>query len=166
MIFLTVGTQFPFDRLVRAVDEWLDHDSFGEEVYAQMGESAYVPRHFEAVASLDKAAFDQRFQQASAIISHAGMGTITMALEHGKSLLAMPRLKRYREVVSDHQGPLAEKFEALGHILLARDERELDGKFRQLRTFVPRPRKADPGAVAGRIGRFLESLDGAGKSRQ
>jgi beta-1,4-N-acetylglucosaminyltransferase len=164
MIFLTVGTQFPFDRLVRAVDDWLDHDSFGEEVCAQIGESSYVPRHFEAVVSLDKVAFDQRFQQASGIISHAGMGTITMALDHGKSLLAMPRLKKYREVVSDHQGPLAEKFEALGHILLARDEGQLAQKFPQLRSFVPHPRKADNDAVARRIGRFLELIGGNRRS--
>ncbi len=160
MIFLTVGTQFPFDRLVRAVDDWLDHDSFGEEVFAQIGESSYRPRHFEAVVSLDKAAFDRRVQQASAFISHAGMGTITMALDHGKSLLAMPRLKKYREVVSDHQGPLAEKFEALGHILLARDESQLAVKFPELRAFVPEPRRADSNAVTRRIGRFLELLNG------
>jgi beta-1,4-N-acetylglucosaminyltransferase len=156
MIFLTVGTQFPFDRLVRAVDDWLDQNSLGEEVWAQIGDSTYVPRNFEAIASLDKAAFDRRFQQASAIISHAGMGTITMALEHGKSLLAMPRMKKHKEVVSDHQLPLAEKFEALGHILLARDESQLAGKFQQLKSFVPRPRKADQDAVARCIGRFLE----------
>jgi beta-1,4-N-acetylglucosaminyltransferase len=160
MIFLTVGTQFPFDRLVRAVDDWLDRNSLGEEVFAQVGDSTYTPRHFEAVVSLDKAAFDQRFRQASAIISHAGMGTITMALDHGKSLLAMPRLKKHREVVSDHQGPLAQKFEALGHILLALDETQLPAKFSQLRSFAPQPRRADHEAVARRIGRFLNRLDG------
>jgi beta-1,4-N-acetylglucosaminyltransferase len=165
MIFLTVGTQFPFDRLVRAIDDWLDHDSLGEEVFAQIGESSYMPRHFEAVVSLDKSAFDHRFEQASAIISHAGMGTITMALERDKSLLAMPRLKKHGEVVSDHQGPLAEKFEALGHILLARDENELVEKLPRLTTFVPRPRKADGNAVASRIRSFLELMHGGGRSK-
>jgi UDP-N-acetylglucosamine transferase subunit ALG13 len=162
MIFLTVGTQFPFDRLVRAVDDWLDRNSFGEEVCAQIGDSSYVPRNFKAVASLDKAAFDQRFEQASAIISHAGMGTITMALDHGKALLAMPRLKKYREVVNDHQMPLAEKFETLGHILLARDEGQLADKLYQLKSFVPQPRKTAHDAVAQHIGRFLEHV---GKNR-
>jgi beta-1,4-N-acetylglucosaminyltransferase len=165
MIFLTVGTQFPFDRLVRAVDAWLDHNSFDEEVWAQIGDSPYTPRNFEAVVSLDKAAFDRRFQQASGIISHAGMGTITMALDHNKSLLVMPRLKKYGEVVSDHQTPLAERFETLGHILLARDEGELAEKFPRLKSFVPRPRRADHDAVARRIGRFLE-LAGGGRQSQ
>jgi UDP-N-acetylglucosamine transferase subunit ALG13 len=49
MIFLTVGTQFPFDRLVRAVDEAFDNGAIDEEVFAQIGETSYRPRNFEQV---------------------------------------------------------------------------------------------------------------------
>ena len=155
MIFLTVGTQFPFDRLVKAVDDLFDRGLIHEQIVAQIGDSKYRPRHFEAVASLDKNAFDRNIQEASAIIGHAGMGTITMALEHSKPLLAMPRRKKYGEVVNDHQVVLAIKFEALGHILLARDETELADKIAELKSFVPRPRKVDPSEVARRIDTFL-----------
>jgi beta-1,4-N-acetylglucosaminyltransferase len=155
MIFLTVGTQFPFDRLVRAVDEFLDDNVLGEDVFAQIGKSTYLPRNFEAIPSLEKGVFDAHFFRASAVISHAGMGTITMALENSKPLLTMPRLRRYGEVVNDHQLVLATRFAALGHILLAHDETELPGRLAGLKSFVPRPRKADPDAVARRIGMFL-----------
>lgn len=155
MIFLTVGTQFPFDRLVKAVDDLYDRGLIHEPVIAQIGDSKYRPRHFEAVASLDKSAFDRNIREASGIIGHAGMGTITMALENCRPLLAMPRLKKYGEVVNDHQVALAVKFEAMGHILLARDETELPDKIAGLQSFVPRPRKADPDAVARRIDMFL-----------
>jgi UDP-N-acetylglucosamine transferase subunit ALG13 len=158
MIFLTVGTQFPFDRLVKAVDDLCDRGLIQEPIVAQIGDSTYRPRHFEAVASLDKSAFDRHVQHASAIIGHAGMGTITMALDNGKPLLAMPRRKKYSEVVNDHQVVLAIKFEALGHILLARDETELPDKIERLKSFVPRPRKADPDAVIGRISAFLAEV--------
>jgi len=160
MIFLTVGTQFPFDRLVAAIDRLFDDGVMRDDVFAQIGESSYQPRHFEAVASLEKEAFDERFRRASAIISHAGMGAITMALDHGKPLLVMPRQRKYKEVVNDHQAALAETFDALGHILLARDETQLRAKVEQLRSFVPRPRQADPEVVARRIRRFLETLAG------
>jgi UDP-N-acetylglucosamine transferase subunit ALG13 len=159
MIFLTVGTQFPFDRLVAAIDRLFETGVMQEEVLAQIGASPYVPRHFEAVAALEKKAFDDCFRRASAVISHAGMGAITMALDYGKPLLVMPRLRRYKEVVNDHQTTLAERFEALGHLLLARDETQLALKVEQLRSFVPRPRQADPGVVAGKIRHFLEDLD-------
>ena len=148
MIFLTVGTQFPFDRLVAAINRLFEEGVMHDEVFAQIGQSPYQPRHFEAVVSLEKKAFDDRFQRASAVISHAGMGAITMALDQGKPLLVMPRQRRLHEVVNDHQAALAEKFAALGHLLLARDETQLGGKVEQLRSFVPRPRHAHPEVVA------------------
>jgi len=158
MIFLTVGTQFPFDRLVTTIDDLFDEGVIQDDLFAQIGDSVYKPRNFAAVGSLEKKAFDDRFRQASAVISHAGMGAITMALDQNKPLLVMPRLKRYREVVNDHQAALATKFEALGHILVAQDETQLRVKVGQLRSFVPRPRQANPEIVAERIGRFLETL--------
>lgn len=161
MIFLTVGTQFPFDRLVQAIDHLFEEGLISEDVFGQVGQSAYTPRHFQAVASLEKKAYDERFRQASAIISHAGMGAITMALDHDKPLLVMPRQRKYKEVVNDHQGPLADKFEALGHILVARDEAQLREKVAQLGSFVPRRREAEPAAVARKIRHFLERCGGA-----
>jgi beta-1,4-N-acetylglucosaminyltransferase len=160
VIFLTVGTQFPFDRLVRAIDHLFEEGLISEEVFGQIGQSTYTPRHFRAVASLEKKAYDERFRQASAIISHAGMGAITMALDYDKPLLVMPRQKKYKEVVNDHQGALADQFETLGHILVARDETQLREKVAQLGSFVPRPRTAEPEVVAQKIRHFLELCDG------
>lgn len=158
MIFLTVGTQFPFDRLVQAVDDAFDECSVDEEIFAQIGESSYKPRNFKSVASLEKKVFDEYLQEATGIISHAGMGTITMALKNHKPLLVMPRMKRCKEHVNDHQVATAKKFEELGRILVAYDTKDLLQKMKQLRTFVPRKRKAQPEAVANRIAQFLDEL--------
>jgi len=57
MIFLTVGTQFPFDRLVKAVDDLLDGDLVNEKIFAQIGDSSYRPRNFKVVSSLEKRFF-------------------------------------------------------------------------------------------------------------
>ena len=158
MIFLTVGTQFPFDRLVKSVDQAFDEGLIEEEIFAQIGETSYKPHNFESAASLEKKAFDKRLKEASSVISHAGMGTITMALDNNKPLLVMPRSKKYGEVVNDHQAAIARKFEELGHILTVYDTKDLPNGIRKLKNFVPRERKANPEAVADRIHRFLNSL--------
>jgi len=158
MIFLTVGTQFPFDRLVRAVDGIIDDGLISETLFAQIGESSYKPRNFESAARLEKKVFDERLKQASSIISHAGMGTITMALSNHKPLLVMPRLKRYHEVVNDHQVAIARKFAELGHILVAYDVKDLPDGIKKLKNFIPRERKINSEAVVNRIRSFLESL--------
>lgn len=158
MIFLTVGTQFPFDRLVKAVDNAFDQGLVDEEIFAQIGETTYKPRNFESAASLGKKVFDMYFKKATSVISHAGMGTITMALDNNKPLLVMPRLKKYSEVVNDHQIAIARKFEELGHILVAYQQDDLLRKIERLRLFVPKPRQAQPKAVAERIAHFLKRV--------
>jgi len=158
MIFLTVGTQFPFDRLVQALDDIVDQSLIDEEIFAQIGESSYKPRNFESVASLGKRMFDKYVKKASAIISHAGIGIITIALENEKPLLVMPRLKKYGEVVNDHQVTITKKFEKLGHVLAAYGVKELPRKIKQLSTFVPKARESQIHFVVQRISEFLNEL--------
>jgi len=158
MVFLTVGTQFPFDRLVQAVDKACSEGLIDEEVFAQIGETSYKPRNFESVPSLGKKLFDERLKQASGVISHAGMGTIAMAIDNNKPLLVMPRLRKYNEVVNDHQVAIARRFSELGHILVAYDVDDLAVGVRQLKNFIPRKRQASPHAIADRIRRFLDGV--------
>ena len=164
MIFLTVGTQFPFDRLVRGIDDVLDEGLMDEEIFAQIGETSYKPHNFESVASLEKRVFDRHLKEASAMIGHAGMGTITLALENGKPLLVMPRLRQYREVVNDHQLAIARRFEAYGHVLVAYQENDLRRKVGELKDFVPTKRETQVQEVARRISTFLNELCESGQN--
>lgn len=163
MILLTVGTQFPFDRLVKAVDEIAGNGGLADDVVAQIGDSDYKPRNFNAVKSLDKADFDRYIKEASAVIGHAGMGTIAAALEYEKPLLVMPRLKEYGEVVNDHQIAIATRFGELGHVLVTLNVAGLPEAVRRLKTFVPRKREAAHEKLVQRIRQFLETL-AAGQS--
>lgn len=158
MIFLTVGTQFPFDRLVKSLDQAFDEGLIDEEIFAQIGQGSYQPRNFDSVTTLDKDLFDKHLKDASSIISHAGMGTITMAFENKKPLLVMPRLAKYGEVVNDHQKAIAKKFSELGYLLVAYDVEDLPEGIRKLKNFVPNERKVNPKPVADRINLFLNSL--------
>jgi len=160
MIFLTVGTLFPFDRLVKAVDITIAKNNGYEKVFAQIGKTNYEPKNIEYTAILENRNFDKKILDADYLISHAGIGTITMALDYGKPLLVMPRRKKFKEHVNDHQVATARKFEELGHILVAYDVEDLPDGIRKLKKFTPRKRKANPQAVADRIRCFLNSLQG------
>lgn len=163
MIFLTVGTQFPFDRMVKCVDEFIGRNGFEEEIFAQVGETSYKPRNFESVPFLEQHVFSGHMRRASRIISHAGVGIIALALDNNKPLLVMPRLKNHGEVVNDHQVAIARKFEELGHVLAAYSVKELPEKIKQLRTFVPKMRESQAHLVAQRITKFLNELSVSGR---
>lgn len=113
MIFLVVGTQEPFDRLVQYVDEWSFKSGFND-IFAQVSNSKYKSKNFESVDFIPPLEFDIKFQQAELIIGHSGMGTIISALQHSKPIIVMPRLAKFREHRNDHQLATARSFEKLG----------------------------------------------------
>jgi len=124
LIFVTVGTQGPFDRMVDAVDDWARRTG-RDDVLAQVGPSEKPPRHIRWVRSLPAAEFTQTVKQAQVVVSHAGMGTIITALEFGTPLILMPRRSALHEQRNDHQVATARRFKELGRIAVAFDEREL-----------------------------------------
>ncbi len=158
MIFLTVGTLFPFDRLVKAVDNAIAEGLIRQKVFAQIGKTSFKPKNMQYVEVFDKGRFDEKVADADYLISHAGIGSIAMALECNKPLLVMPRMKRFKEHVNDHQVATARRFEQLGHLLAIYCEEELPNKLQQLRSFVPKPRENQAKAVTNRIAKFLKLL--------
>ncbi len=158
MIFLTVGSRYGFDRLVRAVDEMVDVGQINEEVTAQIGLGGYEPKHMHFERFIDGTRYDARMRDAHMLIGHAGSGTISLAVANCKPLLVMPRLKRYHEHVNDHQVATARKFEELHHVLAADGAADLPRRFAELHNFVPARRVARTDELAGRIGEFLRSI--------
>ena len=158
MIFLTVGSMFPFDRLIRAVDEMVGAGRIGEVVTAQIGDGLYEPRNFAFDRFLDKPRYDERVGQASMLLGHAGAGTIALALERDKRLLVVPRLRAHKEHVNDHQVATARRFEELGHVLVAYETASIPAKLEALRSFEPSKREIDPERLARRIGVLLRSV--------
>jgi UDP-N-acetylglucosamine transferase subunit ALG13 len=111
MIFLTVGTQEPFDRLVRAVDQWAaGHDT---PVFGQLGRLApdsYRPVNFPYESFISADAFQDRLEASRLMVGHAGMGSIISALSVGRPLLMMARRAALGEHRNEHQLATAARF--------------------------------------------------------
>ena len=118
-IFATTGSRsFPFDRLVRAIDE-VDFSSAlpnGAEVFVQTGSGSYKPRNVEWAAFLSREEFGHRMESAELVVTHGGTGAIIGAVSRGKRVVAVPRLARFGEAVDDHQVELVRQFEGMGLI--------------------------------------------------
>lgn len=125
MIFVTVGTQLPFDRLISTVDSWAaSHPE--ATVYAQIGPGAKLaPNHIEYAEFLSPDHADELFQQAGVIVSHAGMGSILTALKYRKPIVIMPRRADLGEHRNDHQLATAEYLGKSPGVAVAWSEDEL-----------------------------------------
>ena len=131
MIFVTVGAQMPFDRLVGTVDAWAGRSGRGD-VFAQIGETALRPRHLEWTASLGPDEYGRRLADARVVVAHAGMGSIITAAQLGKPILVMPRREALRETRNDHQVATAERFREKGLVHVAMDEEELAARLEEV----------------------------------
>jgi UDP-N-acetylglucosamine transferase subunit ALG13 len=139
VIFVTVGEQLPFDRLVRAVDAWA-RERGRRDVFAQIGDGEYVPSGVEWARFLEPADFRERLAAASMIVAHAGMGSILTALELEKPILILPRRAALREQRNDHQLATAERLGERGLVHVALDEQELQRRLDQLDALCAAPR--------------------------
>lgn len=124
MIFVTVGTDLPFDRLIKAVDAWAE-ESNERDIFAQIGEGGWHPRHIEFKEFMEPPEFNERFAGADVIVAHAGMGTILTALNAGKGIIVMPRIARLGEHRNEHQLATAKRMSSLGLVVVADNEKEL-----------------------------------------
>src|SRR4051812_16434517 len=131
MIFVTVGTQGRFDRLIRTVDEWAGVRA-KTDVFAQTGPSDYRPKHIRTEPFISPTEFRICIESASFVIAHAGIGSIITALELGKQIIVMPRRGNLGEHRNDHQIATAKRLAEQGRILAAADEQELFEKLDHL----------------------------------
>ncbi len=112
MIFLTVGTQLPFDRLLKCIDEWCEINT-GVDVYAQIGASSYIPRNYDYSRYLDESEHRGYMKKSRLVIGHAGIGTILGALTYAKPVAIMARRLEFLEHRNDHQVATLARFSSV-----------------------------------------------------
>jgi UDP-N-acetylglucosamine transferase subunit ALG13 len=116
VIFVTIGTSEPFDRLLRALP-----DDGAEELVVQCGDSELRPPGATVHSYLSFEETVALVRRARVIVCHAGVGTILTALQNGRRPIVMPRRAAEGEAVDDHQVALAARLDAAGVVVLADD---------------------------------------------
>lgn len=131
MIFATVGTQLPFDRMIETIDNWSTKQRVNK-CFAQIGDQGTHPKSIDFSPSLTPLQFAKHIAECKVVVSHAGMGTILTALQHKKPIIIMPRLAKYGEHRNDHQLATVANLEHRAGIYVARDTAELTDLLEQI----------------------------------
>lgn len=116
-VFLTVGTQCPFPRLVNAISEWSGRRD-DVEVIAQTCDTTSSP-HLRCSPTFEPDEFRQAIAGADLIVGHAGIGTIVSALEHDKPVLVIARRSYLGEHRNEHQLATVNRFRGVGGVYVA-----------------------------------------------
>lgn len=122
MILITTGSSgAPFDRLLRVIEQ-LDT---AEDIVVQHGPSSVRPHGATCVSFMPFDELNELIERASAVITHGGVGSVLTTLMHGKRPLVVPRLRRFREVVDDHQLAFARRLAEADLVILVEEPSEL-----------------------------------------
>ena len=162
-IFVTVGSRpYPFDRLIKKLDELCEEGVIKGEMFAQVGTSKYQPKHFEFKDFVSQEEFLERVDWADIVVSHGASGSIMKALNAGKKVIAVTRLEKYGEHINDHQIQNNEAFAENGYVVAVFDMNELGNAFEAYYNGTDGTRpwvNNDPMAIVKMIDQFIMDND-------
>lgn len=159
MIFVILGSQkFQFNRLLKKLDDLIEQKLIQEPVFAQIGVSDYMPRHYDYQPFLNADTFDRYQDEAELIITHSGTGAIIKAVKKGKRVIVVPRLCQYGEHVDDHQVQIAEMFDQLGLVCACKELDELGEKIAQARVMRFNTYRSNTDKIVQSLDDYLQSL--------
>lgn len=126
LIFVCVGSrEYPFDRLLKEIDFLIENGTVMDEVFAQIGQSNYIPKNYKFERFIDSEKFSSLQNEADIIISHGGTGALIGALKKGKNVIAVPRLAKYGEHIDDHQTQVSSVLADKGYLINVTDMNKL-----------------------------------------
>jgi UDP-N-acetylglucosamine transferase subunit ALG13 len=85
MIFVTVGTTMPFDKLITRIDELKGENLIKDDVVCQIGNGKYIPVNCEYFRF--KPSIEEDIDNSSLIIAHGGTGTVFSLLAKDKPFI-------------------------------------------------------------------------------
>lgn len=151
-IFLTVGTQLKFDRLIKYAEEIVDEDT-NLEIFFQLGAGSYIPSVGEYCFSMPEEDFQKRIDSCDLVVAHAGIGSIVSALSNGKPLIVVPREVTFGEHRNNHQVDTTSRLNS--DIKVARTKDELKSLIHGFKT----GKTVDRGTGLAPDKSFCEKLD-------
>ena len=164
MIFVTIGTQVAFDRMIQAVDDAAPLLQ-GKEIIAQVLGLKYQPKNgIKTLDYISPSDFKSYIERAELIISHAGTGTILSVSQMEKPLIVFPRLGKLKETRNDHQIATCRMLEKTTRLQVAYDEEQLKDKIAlYLKGQLPIMDKMSPFASTGLLGSIRDFIEGEKK---
>lgn len=143
MIFVTVGTQDKqFKRLLEEVERLIKNGKITDTVVAQIGNTKFKTdldsKFMHLIEFTTQREIEALIQNADFIITHGGVATIIEGLNMNKKIIAVPRLKKYKEHVNDHQLQIIENFNDSGYIIGTKGVEGIEEALERVENFVPK----------------------------
>jgi UDP-N-acetylglucosamine transferase subunit ALG13 len=159
MILVLLGTQHnEFTRLLQEIDECIKSKKIDEEVIVQAGFTKYESKKMRIFDMIPKLDLDEFVERADLVITHGGVGSIIMALNKNKKVIAVPRLHEYGEHVNDHQRQIIKVFSEKGYLIGVQNVEDMPEALKDIKTFVPKKYENNNHEMLNYIENFIANI--------
>lgn len=158
MTLVLLGTQNnSFHRLLEEVQKNIDNGNIKDEVVVQKGYTKFESSDMQIYDQVPVEKMKELVKQADLVITHGGVGSIITAIEQGKKVIAVPRLKKYKEHVNDHQLDIIKSFNDAGYIIGIQDVSELPKALEEAKKFIPQKYVQNTGKILQLVSDFIDN---------
>lgn len=158
MILVLLGTQNnSFHRLLEEIQKNIDNGNIKDEVIVQKGYTKFESKDMKMYTQLPVNELNELINKADLIITHGGVGSIITAIEKNKKVIAVPRLKKYKEHVNDHQIDIIKSFDDLGYIIGINGVEKLEYALKTVPDFIPKEYIKNTGNILNLVSEFIDN---------
>lgn len=158
MILVLLGTQNnSFYRLLEEVQKNIDNGNIKEKVIVQKGYTKFQSKDMEMYKELPVEKINELIEKADIVITHGGVGSIISSITRGKKVIAVPRLKKYKEHVNDHQLDIINSFNDNGYIIGIQNVEQLGDALNKIKTFEPKKYIQNTGKIINIVENFIDN---------
>ena len=158
MILVLLGTQNnSFHRLLEEIEKNIDSGNIKEEVVVQKGYTKFESKNMTMYTQLPVDELKKLIDKADLIITHGGVGSIITAIEENKKVIAVPRLKKYKEHVNDHQLDIIKSFDDAEYIIGLDSVEKLGEALNKVNYFEPKRYIKNTGNILKIVENFIDS---------
>ena len=161
MILVMLGTQNnSFHRLLEEIDNLIKKGVIKEKVIVQAGYTEYktTNKQMKILKLMPLDELEDLIEQADLIITHGGVGSITLSLKRGKKVIAVPRLHEYHEHVNNHQKESVQTYDEKGYIVGVQDVKELQEALSKIKNFEPKKYQTNNQKMLKIIEDFIDKI--------
>lgn len=138
MILVTLGTQDKsFKRLLDKIEKEINEGKIKEKIIVQAGYTDFNSNNMIIKKLIPMDEFDNLIEKCDILITHGGVGSIITGLKKNKKVIAVARLKKYKEHTNDHQLQIIDNFTKAGYILNLDDFDSISDAINEAKKFTP-----------------------------
>lgn len=138
MILVTLGTQDKsFKRLLDKIEKEINEGKIKEKIIVQAGYTDFNSNNMIIKKLIPMDEFDELIEKCDILITHGGVGSIITGLKKNKKVIAVARLKKYKEHTNDHQLQIIDNFTKAGYILNLDDFDSISDAINEAKKFTP-----------------------------